>query len=297
MIDKILRKWPPIKETHIGVALAISFLLFNAIFWLYPFVWLVIMSVSEWRFFETPVFSGLNNLYIVLADPEFWNSFLNVARFLLYYIPIVLICSLGFAFGLTHLGRGKAFIALCFLLAYISSGVAYSLVFSKVFSSTGPVNMFLQDWFGFTIPWLTSPSMAMFSISLVITWKFVGYYGLILYSGIIAIPKEIYDAAKLDNTPPLTRLFKITLPMINAQLVMVLIFALSVAFAIFTEPYMMTGGGPMESTNMPQLVIYETAFKRLQPGRAAIMALILTVISYVIIRVVRKLVEKDVELS
>ncbi|WP_412973722.1 carbohydrate ABC transporter permease [Paremcibacter congregatus] len=283
-------------EAQIGAALAASFLLFNVIFWAYPFVWLVILSFSDWRFFDVPTFSGARNIVAVLGDLEFWRSLWNVMRFLIYYVPIVLACSLAFAFGLKHIGRGKVFIALCFLLAHISSGVAYSLVFEKIFSSTGPLNSFLLEWFGFTIPWLSSPTMAMLSISLVVTWKFVGYYGLILYSGLAAIPPEIYDAAKLDNTKPLKRLFRITLPMINAQLVMVLVFAITVAFGIFTEPYMMTGGGPMESTNMPMLVIYETAFNRLQPGRAALMAIIIAIISYAVLKLMRKVLEKNVEL-
>ena len=286
-----------ISEAQIGAALAISYLLFNLVFWAYPFLWLIILSVSDWRFFDTPSFSGLTNFFVVLEDPEFWNSVWNVVRFLGYYLPIVLTCSLAFAFGLKHLGRGKAFVALCFLLAHISSGVAYSLVFTKIFSSTGPLNSFLFDWFGFKIPWLSSPSLAMLSISLVVTWKFVGYYGLILYSGLLAIPREIYDAAKLDNAPPLTRLFKVTLPMINAQLIMVLVFAIILAFSIFTEPYMMTGGGPLESTNMPMLVIYETAFMRLQPSRAALMSIIIAVASYLVIKLIRKFLERDVALT
>ena len=286
-----------ISEAQIGAALAISYLLFNLVFWAYPFLWLIVLSVSDWRFFDTPSFSGLTNFLVVLEDPEFWNSVWNVVRFLGYYLPIVLTCSLAFAFGLKHLGRGKAFVALCFLLAHISSGVAYSLVFTKIFSSTGPLNSFLFDWFGFKIPWLSSPSLAMLSISLVVTWKFVGYYGLILYSGLLAIPREIYDAAKLDNTPPLTRLFKVTLPMINAQLIMVLVFAIILAFSIFTEPYMMTGGGPLESTNMPMLVIYETAFMRLQPSRAALMSIIIAVASYLVIKLIRKFLERDVALT
>ena len=84
--------------------------------------------------------------------------------------------------------------------------------------------------------------------------------------------------------------------MINSQLIMVLVFAVTIAFGIFTEPYMMTGGGPLESTNMPQLVMYETAFSRLQPSRAALMAIIIAVASYLMIKVMRKILEKDVVL-
>jgi multiple sugar transport system permease protein len=137
----------------------------------------------------------------------------------------------------------------------------------------------------------------MLSISIVVTWKYVGYYGLILYSGLNSIPKEIYDAADLDNTPPLRRLLKITIPMINAQFIMVVIFAITVSFGIFTEPYMITGGGPLESTNMPQVVMYETAFKRLQPSWAALMSIIIALASYSLIKIVRLIFERDVKLA
>jgi multiple sugar transport system permease protein len=286
-----------VRQRHIGAALAISYLLYNLVFWAYPFLWLLILSFSDWRFFSAPSFSGLSNLQLLLTNTEFWGSMWNVARFLGYYLPITFACSLAFAFGLQHLGRGKAFVAFCFLLAHISSGVAYSLVFTKIFSASGPLNGFLFEWFGFKIPWLTSPSLAMLSISLIVTWKFVGYYGLILYSGLVAIPKEVYNAAKLDNTPPLTRLFRITLPMINAQLIMVLVLATVISFSIFTEPYMMTEGGPLDSTNMPLMVMYETAFLRLQPSRAALMSVIIAADSYLVIKLVRRLFERDVALT
>lgn len=291
----MIARWKARAGLRAGDLIALGFILFNVVFWLYPSAWLAFLAVSDWRFFGTPSVSGAKNFIYVMNDPQFWTAFLNVARFMLFYIPITLTASLAFAIGLRHVGRGKAFIALCFLLAYISSGVSYSLVFSKVFSSTGPLNSFLLDQFGFTVPWLTTPSLAMFSVSLVITWKFVGYYGLILYAGLNAIPKEIYDAAKLDNSGPVRTLFKVTLPLMNAHLVTVLVLAITVAFGIFTEPYVMTGGGPMDSTTMPQLIMYETAFQRLQPGRAAMMAIITAVVSYITIQLVRKFLERDVE--
>ena len=279
-----------------GDLIGLGFIVFNVVFWLYPSLWLGFLSVSDWRFFGTPSFSGTKNLIYVMNDPEFWTAFLNVWRFMLYYIPISLTASLGFAIGLRHVGHGKTFIALCFLLAYISSGVSYSLVFSKVFSSNGPLNSFMLHEFGFVVPWLTTPALAMFSVSLVITWKFVGYYGLILYAGLNAIPKELYDAAKLDNSGTCRTLFKVTLPMMNAHLVTVVVLAITVAFGIFTEPYVMTGGGPMDSTTMPQLIMYETAFQRLQPGHAAMMAIITAVVSYITIQLFRKFIERDVEM-
>lgn len=280
-----------------GNWIAAGFVLFNLVFWLYPSLWLALLSLSDWRFFGELRISGLKNIIYVLNDREFWAAFRNVGRFLLFYVPMSLVASLAFAMGLRHVGRGKSFIVLCFLLAYVSSGVSYSLVFSKVFGDNGPLNSFLLQHFGVTVPWLTTPSMALFSVSLVITWKFVGYYGLILYSGLNAIPKEVYEAARLDHSGRFRTLFSITLPMLNAQIVTVMVLAITVAFAVFTEPYVLTGGGPMNSTTMPQLVMYETAFQRLRPGHAAVMAILTALVSYAVIQLVRRLLEREVKIT
>lgn len=280
-----------------GNWIAAGFVLFNLVFWLYPSLWLALLSLSDWRFFGELRISGLKNVIYVLNDREFWAAFRNVGRFLLFYVPMSMVASLAFAMGLRHVGRGKSFIVLCFLLAYVSSGVSYSLVFSKVFGDNGPLNSFLMQHFGVTVPWLTTPSMALFSVSLVITWKFVGYYGLILYSGLNAIPKEVYEAARLDHSGRFRTLFSITLPMLNAQIVTVMVLAITVAFAVFTEPYVLTGGGPMNSTTMPQLVMYETAFQRLRPGHAAVMAILTALVSYAVIQLVRRLLEREVKIT
>ncbi len=284
-------------EARFGAALALAYLAFSAIFWAYPFIWLLILSFSDWRFFDAPTYSGLHNLVVVLRDPEFWTGLWNVIRFFTIFFPIAFLGSLAFAFGLQHVRHGKAFVALCFLLANISSGVAFSLVFKKLFSSTGPINNILFAWFGYRIPWMSDPGFAMLAIALVVSWKFVGYYGLILYSGLQTIPDDIYDAALLDNAPPLTRLFRITLPMINAQLIMVLVFTILVSFSIFTEAYLITGGGPQDSTSTPMMIIYETAFRRLRPSHAAIMSIIVAGISYALIRVMRLIFEHEVKLA
>lgn len=285
-----------IKEKYVGATLAGSYMGYMTVFWLYPFIWLVVLSLTEWRFVGTPVFNGLNNFLLVIQDPLFWKSMLNVTRFLMYYLPIVFISSMLFAFGLQKLKYGRAFVGLSFLLANVSSGVAYSIVFSKIFSQDGPLNIFLQDWFGFTIPWLTSPDFAMLSIALVVTWKFVGYYGLILLSGLNSIPKEIYSAAALDNTGPFNKLVNITLPLINPQLIMVLVLSITVSFGIFTEPYLITGGGPLNSTTTPMIVMYEAAFMKMKPSWAATMSIFIASISFALIWLVRKLLEKKVEI-
>ncbi len=285
------------REAVIGLSLALAYLLFTAVFWAYPFFWLATLSVTQWRFFDEPVFTGARNLLRTMQDPQFGQAMWNVVRFLALYLPIAFGGALLVAFGLRHVGRGKAFVALCFLLSNVSSGVAVSLVFTKIFSSTGPLNSLLFEWIGVRIPWTNHPTLAMLSIALVVAWKFIGYYGLILYSGLLMIPADIYGASRLDNAGPLTRLTRITLPMMNAQLMMVLVFAILVSFGLFTEPFLITGGGPADSTTTPQMMIYETAFRRLQPSHAAMMSIIVALASYLIIAVARRLFERSVKLA
>lgn len=276
--------------------MASSWLGYSVLFWFYPFVWLAILSVTQWQFIGTPRFNGLYNFIGVMQDELFWKSMLNVLRFLLYYIPIVLVASLLFAAGLKRIKYGKGFIALSFLLANVSSGVAYSIVFSKLFSEYGPINEFLREWLGFAIPWFTNPDCAMLSIALIVTWKFVGYYGLILYSGMMAIPKDIYCAAILDKTGRFKQLYAITLPMMNAQIIMVLVLAITVAFGIFTEPYLITGGGPLNSTTTPMVVMYEAAFQNMKPSWAATMSIIVAACSFALIWILRRMFEKNIEI-
>lgn len=129
--------FPKLKDKHVGGILAASYLGYTSIFWLYPFIWLAVLSLTEWRFVGIPSFNGVQNFIMVLQDPLFWKSMLNVLRFLMYYLPVVFISSLLFAFGLQKLKYGRTFVGLSFLLANVSSGVAYSIVFSRSLARTG----------------------------------------------------------------------------------------------------------------------------------------------------------------
>ncbi|MBP7238209.1 MAG: sugar ABC transporter permease [Petrotogaceae bacterium] len=277
-----------------GWGISLTYLGYSAIFWGYPFIWLVILTFSKWRYAGSPKFTGIDNILRVLSDELFWKTFLNTLNFMLYYIPMVLILSLLFAVALSKIKYMKSFIVLSFLVANISSGVAYSILFSKLFAENGPLNQTLYKAFGVTVPWFTNPQFAMLSIAIIVVWKFIGYYGLILYAGVQAIPKSVYEAAELDGAGKLTRFFKITIPLINPSLVMVTVMAITLAFGIFTEPYMITGGGPMRSTLSPMMLMYTTAFQKLDPTYSATMSIFVALMSFTIVFVFRKLFEREV---
>lgn len=266
-------------DSRTGGLLASVWMGYSLLFWFYPLAWLLVLSVTHWQFIGMPRFTGLQNMVGVINDQLFWTSMWNIFRFLMWYLPIVFISSLLFAAGLKRIKYGKGFIALSFLLANISSGVAYSIVFAKLFSEYGPVNQFLGDFLGVSVPWFTNPDCAMLSIALIVTWKFVGYYGLILYSGMQSIPQDIYSAAVLDKTGRFKQGWAIT-----------------VAFSIFTEPYLITGGGPLNSTTSPMVVMYEAAFQNMKPTWAAAMSIIVAGCSFLAIWLFRKLFEKNIEI-
>jgi len=218
-------------------------------------------------------------------------------NFMLYFIPLVLVGSLLFAMGMKRLKYGKTFVGLAFLLANISSGVAYSIMFSKMFSENGPLNQMLDKLFGVRIPWFTNPQWALFSIVIIVVWKFVGYYGLIIYSGLNSIPKEVYEAAKIDGATRWEQFRFITLPLLNPSIVMILVFSITLSFGIFTEPYMITGGGPLRSTLTPMMLMYTTAFQKMDPAYSATMSILVALMSFGIIWLTRKIVERDVSLT
>ncbi len=282
------------RENLTGWGITSTYLAYMAVFWGYPFVWMFILAFTKWRFFGSPKFYGLRNFIRVFRDPMFWTVFTNTLTFMMYFLPMVLAGAMFFALAVNRMKYLRTFVTLSFLVAYISSGVAYSIVFMNIFSDVGPINHFLYKHFGITIPWLTSPQLAMLTIALMVTWKFIGYYGLILYSGLQAIPKSLYEAAELDGANNWIKFWKITVPLINPAIVTVLVLSINLSFGIFTEPYMITGGGPMNKTMTFMMYMYETAFQRIRPSYATAFAIVTALINYGLIIAVRKAVEREV---
>jgi multiple sugar transport system permease protein len=285
------------KENIKGFWLASPYLLFTAIFFGYPFVWLVILAFSKWNFISSPKNIGIDNFTKLFSDPMFWTVFENTIRFMLEFIPMVLVFSIALAIAFSKAKHMRSFFAMSFLIANVSSGVAYSILFEQIFASNGPVNNFLYDTFGIFIPWFSDPNWAMFSIAIMVTWKFMGYYALIFLSGLQSIPNELYEAAKLDGANRWTLFWKITLPLLNPSFVMVVVLAITLAFGIFTEPFIITGGGPLNSTQTFMMIIYTDAFEKYQAGYSATIAIVAAGLSFLMIFIVRKLIEKNVSFS
>lgn len=291
---KIIKVNRQLQKNIIGYIFSTPYFLFTIAIWLYPFIWGLIISFKRWNLISpTSTWVGLGNYLEVLQDPILWVIIRNSVYFMIVFVGLTTITSLGVALLINQIPKFKSFFVIGFLLSFVSSGVAYSVVFNILFASDGLINNILNI-FGVKVGWFTNPSIAMASIALIVSWKFTGYYALFFLSGLNNIPKAIYEAARIDGANPWQSFFKITVPLLNPTFVMIIVFATITSFNLFAEPYMITGGGPMNATKTMMLEIYNRVFEFLQVGYGSTLAIVSAIITFIFVCIFKKLVERDI---
>lgn len=277
-----------------GYGLLTPFIIFTLIFWLYPFIWGIFIAFMKWNIISPKKeFVGLKNFIRVFRDPLLWISIRNVFYFMLVFVPVSIAAALTVAWLLNQVKFLQSFFATGYLLSYVSAGVAYSIVFRILFSGDGLLNQWLNKM-GVSIPWFSDPRLAMVTIALIVVWKFVGYYALIFLAGLQAIPKSLYETAEIEGAGKWRQFWHITVPLLNPSFTIILVFAIMLSFNIFTEPYLITGGGPLDSTQTPLLQIYYHTFEALHAGYGSSFALLVALISFAFVYLIKRYVEKEV---
>jgi multiple sugar transport system permease protein len=276
----------------LGWLFASPYLLYAIIFFLIPLVWSLFLSVTDWNLISpTYSFVGMENYAEALKSQGVQSAFFVTFKFMVVFVPLVIAFSIIVALIVQGLPRFKGLFLIGFFLPYLASGVVSSLIVKGFLSYNSPLNEFLRGTFGLDINWLGSPFAALFVVALIIAWKFTGYYALILTSGFESISKDVYEAALIDGVTPWQRFWKITFPLLYPALFTVLILSIGVTFGIFTEVYQLTGGGPNFATNTWQMEIFTKAFSNLQAGYASAIAIIASIVTFVAIYIIRKLLE------
>jgi len=283
-----------LKKESTGWILISPYLFLTILFWLIPGVWSLILTFEKWNMMSPPKFVGLNNFINIFSDRLFLITLRNTFQFIIVYIPVAIAFSLFIAWVIYKSKFMPTFFLIAFLLPYVTSGVAYSVIFNRLFAYDGVVNVFLRK-FGLEIPFFTDPHIAMTSIALLVVWKIMGYYSLIVYAGLQAIPNSIFEAARIDGASERKTFFRITLPLLNPAFTTILVFAAIISVNIFTEPYLITEGGPFDSTRTFVFWTYKTAFELLKAGQGSALALITASISFVLVLIIRKFIEKEIE--
>lgn len=286
MKEKGKRKFDS-KEVRAAYVFLIPSLIGMVIFSLLPLIVSAVISLTDWngldRLLDTGFLSrhfvGLQNFADILTGQEFWKVLLNTIKFIVLYIPFMLCASLLVAFLLSRAKKGVGIFRVMYYIPVLTSWVAASLIWKSVLSPEyGAINNILK-LIGIRGPdWLLSESWAMPAIALVSVWKDMGFFGLILLSGIIAIDKSYYEAASIDGAGSVSRFFRITLPLLTPSVFYVLIVSLINSFQLFPQIMIMTEGGPNGVTQVMVERIYKYGFNYHKMGYASAFSWLLFVI-------------------
>ena len=227
--------------------------------------------------FKSTRFVGLKNYTDLMAMPLFWQALRNTLYFVMVGGPLSAAASLAAAL-LVHsrLTRLKPFFRSAFFAPWVTTLVAVALVWRYIYHPQyGLLNAGLGLLGLGPVDWLGDPNWAMPSIILLSVWKNFGYNMLVFLAGLSSIPEELYEAAALDGAGAWKRLRHITLPMLGPTFVFVGVVTMIASFQIFSEPYVMTQGGPLKSTTTLVLLMYEQGFRWWRLGLAAAIAVVL----------------------
>lgn len=258
-----------------------------AIFYLAPMLISVFISFTNWNGldrlmapgFMAEHYIGFDNYKEILSSDEFWKVLGNTLEYIVLYIPLMLIVSLAVATLLSRQRKGVGVFRVLYYIPVLTSWVAASLIWKTILAPQfGAMNNILA-LFGIKGPgWLLDEKWAMPAIVLVSVWKDMGFFGLILLSGIIGINKSYYEAAEIDGAGAMTRFFKITLPLLTPAIFYVLVVSLINSFQLFPQIMIMTDGGPNGATQVMVERIYKYGFRYFEMGYASAFSWILFVI-------------------
>ncbi|GAA0620770.1 sugar ABC transporter permease [Kutzneria viridogrisea] len=264
-----------------------------AVFSWYPIVRGVLLSFQQVNFVTAPDWVGLENFRRLLADPLFWTAWRNTALFT--GLALVFGFALPFAVAvlLNELRHGRAYFRLVVYLPVMLPPVVVALLW-KWFYDPGP-GLFNTALHAVGLPglsWLDSSGTAMISLVLVSTWANMGSATLIYLAALQTIPGDLYEAAELDGAGLWRRLWHVTVPRTRFALLVMLLLQIVATMQVFTEPYVMTGGGPEDSTVTVLLLLYKYAFVYNDFGTASALSLllfaVLGVFSFLYMRATRR---------
>ena len=257
-------------------------LLVIAVFFVLPVLAALVLSFTD---FDLYALADLHNLRFVhvrnyvrlLETPLFWQAFGNTLYFVVVGVPLSIAASLGAALLLSSPLAGlRAFFRTALFAPVVTTLVAVAVIWRYLLSTRyGMINYALAQLGIGPIDWLGDPHWAMPAIILFAVWKSFGYNMVILLAGLQSIPMELYEAARVDGASALQRFVQVTMPMLAPILAVVSILTVAGYFQLFAEPYVMTQGGPLQSTVSVLYFMYEEGFKWWNLGSASAVAFLL----------------------
>jgi multiple sugar transport system permease protein len=257
-------------------------LVFLGIFVVLPMVYLLYLSLTTGHFTLKGVrWVGLAQYARLFKDPDFWQVCGNTVIFTVGAVVPSVILPLALAVLLDRALVGRGILRSLYFLPAVISMVAVGLGWRWLFQTNGWVN----QWLNLSIPWLNEPHWAMLILILLTIWKQLGFNMVVFLAGLQAIPQNLYEAGELDGAGAWAKFWYITLPNLRGTLVFVAIATVIFTFRGFEQVYVLTGGGPLNATNILVYFVYEQAFSLFDFGYGAACAILLLAVVLVLLRI------------
>lgn len=269
---------------------------FFIVFFLYPIGYMIYLSFHDWNFISPEKeFIGLSNFIHLLQDASFREVMLNTTVYTFATVLFTITISLTIALWINHNGKIYSIVQAAIFTPHIISLVSISLLGLWIMDTDFGLLNWLIGLVGVgPIPWLTSDKYALASLIMIAVWKGIGFNALVIIAGLQSIPKNLYEAAELDQASPVRTFTKITVPMLSPTLFFLTIIGIINSFQVFETINLMTKGGPINSTNTMVYYIYENGFRFFKIGYASAAGVILLVIVSVLTLIYFKVLSKRV---
>lgn len=231
----------------------------------------------EYDLTQAPQWIGLANFRRLFSDRVFWQTLQNTIFYLIGVVPVLVIAPLALAILVNQKLRGMHWFRAAFYTPVVISMVVAGIAWRWLYAENGLLNQLIKTIFSVKegIPWLTSPQFALFSVMAVTIWKGLGYYMVIYLAGLQSIPADLYEAAAIDGSDGISKHWDITVPLMKPYLVLVAVISAISATKVFEEIYVMTQGGPRNSSKTIVYYLYEQAFQNLEISYACTIGLVL----------------------
>ena len=225
-----------------------------------------------------PNFVGTDNYIKLFKEPVFYKVMFNTFMYLVIAVPFLVTFPLFLAILINQKIRGITLYKILLYLPVIVSIVVAAIAFKWLYAGQGILNYILSLFHIKSIGWLVDTKWALFSVALVTIWKGIGYYMMIYLASLMSVPQDLYEACDIDGANFITKHLTVTIPHIMPTIALVSTISTISAMKVFAEIYVMTKGGPLNSTKTIVYYIYERAFENLDLGFASAMAVVLLII-------------------
>ncbi|MSS85084.1 sugar ABC transporter permease [Actinomycetaceae bacterium WB03_NA08] len=293
-----LRPLKRVRHRHIGASIALLALplLVYGLFLLYPLGRVVVLSFYEWDGMGDGVWAGIDNYLTIFSDPRLSSSFIHALVLIFFYAVVPIFIGLILASLLVQAKvKGLGFFRTVVFMPQVIAMVVLAISWRQIYAPNGLINTVLRSvgLDGLTRAWLGDFGTALPAVGLIGTWVSTGLVTVLFMSGISRIPQEYYEAARLDGAGVVRQFWSITIPSVRGEMLVAATLTIIAALKTFDLIYMTTSGGPGTATTVPAYEVYNQAIRLGNVGVGSSLAVVLTVIIFVINVTVNWLGERD----